>query len=56
MIQKHGFIFDYNDCKKNCSSSDEAESFWMSITFVSLTILFDKGKTVFGKITEKLAI
>ena len=26
-VQKHGFIFNYNDCKNNCSSSDEAESF-----------------------------
>ena len=26
-IQKHGFIFNFNDCKSNCSSSDEADSF-----------------------------
>jgi len=22
-VQKHGFVFDYNDCQKDCSSSSE---------------------------------
>ena len=37
-IQKHGFIFNYNDAGKNVQSSGDDDSFWCLLTHVHNTI------------------